>query len=40
MRDYKNVKVTDPLSAIQLLQGAAFCAVFCGLILLILLMGV
>lgn len=40
MRDYKNVNVTDPLTAGQLLQGIAFCAVFCGLIFLLLLLGV
>ena len=36
MKDYKNSKVTDPLTAGQLLQGAAFCAVFCGLIFILL----
>lgn len=36
MRDYKNSKVNEPLTAGQLLQGAAFCVVFCVLIFILL----
>jgi len=36
MRDYKNSKVSEPLTASELLAGVAFCIGFCGLIFFLL----